>query len=374
MAVFQRDEIWICRHRVSLDSPKQQEERFGRGEAAYEAAVARDAEWKEYFRQLREYNAYQAAQAEAVNPNAITFGQLVYEFLRHITVGQRSANHITSIRTVAEAILIPQIGADTNIAEIDYAKHLLPLKEALQTKPTPKGKMLTPTTINKYAHFLKSIFNYAIKRGYLDRNPMALWDLLRVKKETRQLTKEDIAHIMEHASPHVRWAMEVAYNLGVRTGKSELLSLKWCDVDFENHVVHVYGRKTNTHRDVFISPEFCQRLAEVKAESTCEYIVSYKGKQVHDLHKGFSNACKAAGITYPVRMYDIRHRYASELIMANAPIPAVSKTLGHSRISTTLDAYCECLPSDCVKLPTMLPPLPTSMQQDNIVLPLASNG
>ena len=35
------------------------------------------------------------------------------------------------------------------------------------------------------------------------------------------------------------------------------------------------------------------------------------------MHKSFREACKRAGITYEVRMYDIRHRFASELFAKN---------------------------------------------------------
>ena len=34
------------------------------------------------------------------------------------------------------------------------------------------------------------------------------------------------------ADEHVRLAIEVAYNIGVRPGESELFALKWTDVDF----------------------------------------------------------------------------------------------------------------------------------------------
>lgn len=360
MAVISRDDgRWVCRYRD--ENGNKREHSFGRGEDARLQALAYNEDWNNYHQAVR---AAKLEQEKIQGTNVMTFIGLVDEVIQHITIGKRSQNHITSVSTVAKAIFIPKIGACTDIRKIDYAKNIMPLMQDLQTEPTPKGRRLTPLTVNKYAHYLKGIFNYAVKRGYIERNPMELWEPLKVVKQTRKLSREDIVKIMAYAAPHVKWAIEVAYQLGVRTGKSELLSLKWVHVDFENRVVHVYAPKTNTYRDVFFSESFCQRLLEMKAASTSEYIVSFNGKQVRDMHKAFRKACNDAGITYPVRMYDIRHRYASELLNNQAPIGVVSKSLGHKRTSTTLDQYYEVLREEGRALPDKLPPLPISSPRD----------
>ena len=366
MAVINRDDgRWLCRYRD--ENGKTRECSFGRGEEAQIQAEIYDQQWKDYHAAMREQ---QLRQKILNDPNAITFGKLVKEYLDHIIANERSANHITSIRTVSNAILIPKIGEFTNIAAIDYKDHILPLIVELKTMPSQHGKQLSPITVNKYCNFLKTFFNYAVKRGYLVRNPMALWEPVHVEKQERLLTKEDIVKIMANAVPHIRWAIEVAYELGVRTGESELLSLKWTNVDYENRLVHVYGRKTKTPRVVHIKDTFCDRLQEEWALSESEYIISYNGKQVKSLRRGFTHACEKAGITYPVRMYDIRHRHASELLNANAPIGAVSVALGHSRKSTTLNTYYESLPKERSELPNYLPALPLAAQGLEPVTPI----
>lgn len=48
---------------------------------------------------------------------------------------------------------------------------------------------------------------------------------------------------MEHAEPHLKWAMEVCFNPGTRPGESELLSLRWDEVDFAAGTARIYASK-----------------------------------------------------------------------------------------------------------------------------------
>ncbi len=64
----------------------------------------------------------------------------------------------------------------------------------------------------------------------------------------------------------------------------------------------------------------------------------------------FKMLVKAAGIEGRLRLHDLRHTYASLALSRGASLAAVSKALGHSRISTTLDMYVSALPSDVDQL------------------------
>ena len=66
---------------------------------------------------------------------------------------------------------------------------------------------------------------------------------------------------------------------------------------------------------------------------------------------------KAAGIEHRVRMYDIRHHYATILANNGTPVQVISRLLGHSRTSTTMDVYMEVLPREVIKVTGMIPTL-----------------
>ena len=57
------------------------------------------------------------------------------------------------------------------------------------------------------------------------------------------------------------------------------------------------------------------------------------GHQV-DLERDWEALCKAANIT-GVRIHDIRHSFASQLLNMGEPLEVIAELLGHSRIQTT---------------------------------------
>ena len=58
----------------------------------------------------------------------------------------------------------------------------------------------------------------------------------------------------------------------------------------------------------------------------------------------FKPLLKAAGLSDTLRLYDLRHTYATLLLIAGTNPKIVSERLGHSSITLTLDTYCHMLP------------------------------
>ncbi len=199
-------------------------------------------------------------------------------------------------------------------------------------------------TRQRYLGYLKALFRFAVEHGHTKNNPLAKWRKTREPKRDMHLTLPDLGRIMIHAAPHLRWAIEVEWELGTRPGVSELFAIRWADVDFEQCCVHVKGTKTHeANRLVPITPEFRDRLAQVRSEQKGKYLIEYKGHALTRVNKGLQRAAQRAGIPYPVRMYDIRHLFASTMLANGADLAAVSKILGHSSISTTQKHYYHVL-------------------------------
>jgi len=47
---------------------------------------------------------------------------------------------------------------------------------------------------------------------------------------------------------------------------------------------------------------------------------------------------------HTIRLHDVRHSHATLMLAGGVPVEVISKRLGHSRISTTMDLYVH--PSD----------------------------
>jgi integrase len=66
-----------------------------------------------------------------------------------------------------------------------------------------------------------------------------------------------------------------------------------------------------------------------------EYVFTYKGKKVKNIKKAFKTAMKNAGIT-DFRFHDLRHTFASQVIMRGGDLKDVQELLGHKSMSMTL--------------------------------------
>ena len=59
--------------------------------------------------------------------------------------------------------------------------------------------------------------------------------------------------------------------------------------------------------------------------------------------QGFARLVKTAGVP-PIRLHDLRHTHASQLLMAGVNVKVVSERFGHSSVSFTLDTYAHVMP------------------------------
>ncbi len=357
MSVHQTyDERWICAYKGPDN--KRHDKSFGRGPDAETSARAFDAEMKAFHaQQVAEANEIITPTVPAEPECAVMFGELVKEYMQHSKSNGSSDNHLSSIAYVSRGVFFPFFGKTKLLADFDYGRDILPFMTKLVDEPSRRGQKRSPITVNQYGHFLIALFNYAIERGYIASNPMRLWKKVKVRQKEIQLTVDDAQKIMEHAAPHLKWAMEVCFTLGTRPGDSELLSLKWSDVDYDKKMVHVYGRKTKTDRFIPVSGDFLARLKAKQAEARTDHIIEFRGRPIRMIRKAFREAVKKARIPYPVRMYDLRHLFATSLLDAGAPVGSVSRLMGHSRISTTVNVYYQTRQEELERAITVLPKL-----------------
>ncbi len=62
---------------------------------------------------------------------------------------------------------------------------------------------------------------------------------------------------------------------------------------------------------------------------------TFKGKPIGSIRKAFKNACNRTGIKN-LRFHDLRHTFATRLVLSGVDLATVSKLLGHSTIQMTM--------------------------------------
>jgi len=71
------------------------------------------------------------------------------------------------------------------------------------------------------------------------------------------------------------------------------------------------------------------------------------GKPYQDVKRSFASACRRAGIK-DFRFHDLRHTFASHLVMSGTDITTVKELLGHKTLAMTM-RYAHLAPSHKIK-------------------------
>lgn len=131
----------------------------------------------------------------------------------------------------------------------------------------------------------------------------------------------------------------VALNTGLRRG--ELLQLRWRDVQLEQRILTVRGEdaKSGQTRHVPLNTEAHTILATWKpAKAEADWFVfsaSTSKTRLREARKAWRGVLKKAKVT-AFRFHDLRHTFASKLVMAAVDLNTVRELLGHRKIAMTL--------------------------------------
>jgi integrase len=198
-----------------------------------------------------------------------------------------------------------------------------------------RTKQIKPATVNRSLTCLKSIFNRAISWGkFSGENPVAKVKFFKENNaRLRYLEKDEIERLIANCSPKLKPIVIVALDTGMRKG--EMLNLKWHDIDFRHSIIYLNKTKNGERREVPMNGFVSKALIAVRKNPPSEYIFPHHGDKPSDLRKSFFTACKKSGIVN-FRFHDLRHTFASQLVMSGVDLNTVRELLGHKSLEMTL--------------------------------------
>jgi integrase len=188
-------------------------------------------------------------------------------------------------------------------------------------------------TISKAVKHAKQFLKAAVRKRLADANPFHDLKAAGERDASRQafITQETIAKVLD-ACPDAEWRLIVALARfgGLRT-PSELLNLKWCDVDWPRQRFTVASAKT-AERVVPIFPELRPFLedADALAPEGREYVVNrYRGDNAN-LRTQLLRILRKAGVKpWPRLFHNLRASCQTEL-ENRFPSHVVCRWLGNS--------------------------------------------
>jgi integrase len=283
-----------------------------------------------------------------------------------------SQRTLDGYKSIIETHLIPALGHV-------LLKHLHP--QAIQGYYGKACERLSARTVHHHHRVLSQSLKYAVRQGYLGRNPCELVDAPSPRKKAmRTLTPGEVEVLFEDAKDnHYYPIIYTAVSTGLR--QAELLGLRWRDIDLDMLSLSVsrvlYKRRgvcqfkepktSHSRRRVAMTPKLALFLREYRAERewlyqqigqplTLDSLVfgSPEGKPIDPgvLSHDFARVVKRAGLP-GVRFHDLRHTFASLMLLRGAKPKVISEALGHSSVAFTMDVYShiiEGMQSDAMAL------------------------
>lgn len=161
-------------------------------------------------------------------------------------------------------------------------------------------------------------------------------NLKREKKLPVILSKNEIERMVKVTKNiNHRLIILIGYSAGLRL--SEIINLKWQDIDFEREIIHIHQSKGKKDRIVMLSKRVKQELEMI--EQTASYVcISNRGKKYTErtIQEIITTAANKANIRKRVTPHTLRHSFATHLLEAGTDLRYIKNLLGHSDISTTL--------------------------------------
>ena len=202
----------------------------------------------------------------------------------------------------------------------------------------------TPRQANHLLSVLSKLMNWATTRGLVSAagNPCRGIEHYKEIKRERFLSAAELTRLGEAlreveqeqtSSPYAVAAIRMLLLTGARL--SEILTLKWDDVDQDNRQLRLPRSKTGP-KSIYLTTavaEILQSLPRVKGNP---YVIvgERPGAHLVNLQKPWQRIRARAGLE-DVRLHDLRHSYASVGATGGLSLLFVGKLLGHRQASTT---------------------------------------
>lgn len=232
--------------------------------------------------------------------------------------------------------------------------------------------------ISKVKAYASRVFNFAVKRDFVQKNPFDLVELPR--KRNKQLsdetdeknfyTREQLVEFLSCLEKETNVKAYVLFRLLAFSGmrKGEALALTWRDINFKTNEIRI-NKALSRGKDnkLYIKSTKTNEARTIKMdEKTMNILRMWKKKQKEDYFKLGFNTSKPSQLVFSneknefiqptktrewilyvqekynlkkVTTHGLRHTHCSLLFEAGATLKEVQDRLGHSDIKTTMNIY-----------------------------------
>jgi len=341
------------------------DERKGCPDKRVTEQLAREAESEAARERARVADPFKAHRTRAISEH-------VDDYLAFLRSKGGTSKHIALTATRLNAILA---GCNVErLADLNAAR-------VADWLAQQRGVGMAAATSNHHLQAVAGFGRWLIKHRRIADNPLAPLAPVNTKTDRRHdrgvLSDHEFTAVIQATRPAVAFRglsgddramlyLTAAYT-GLRASELASLTTASFDLDSKQPTVRVQAAYTKNGDEAVLPlrPDLCDLLRPYLAGRPTEAPV-WPGTWVERSAKMLRNDLERAGVAYVDGdgrfrdFHSLRHRFGSELAMANVP-PKVAQTLmRHSTITLTLDRYAHVGLHDTAGALDKLPPLPAS--------------
>jgi integrase/recombinase XerC len=203
-------------------------------------------------------------------------------------------------------------------------------------------------SINRKISSLKTFYKFLLKTNQINENPLTKHQALKVSQKVQvPFSEKEILEVLEMGNEKENFEtsrnklmVELLYSTGIR--RSELINLKISDLDLNNGVIKVLGKRNKERylpllKSVYNSlNNYLSMRDELGSKEPFIFLTS-KGKKTYDtlVYRTINNYFSKVSSKLKKSPHMIRHSFATHMLNEGADLNAIKELLGHSSLAST---------------------------------------
>src|SRR4030095_1837779 len=199
-------------------------------------------------------------------------------------------------------------------------------------------KTISGTSINKEVSSLRKLLRMARKKGIHDQ--VTTFPMEKEPSRKRTLSPDEYKKLLDNCPPWLRRVCAMAYETSL--SRSDLLELKWQEIDLQGGFIERDRNKTAEHEAEhvipIVTPELWALIEELQAErrrvpNVDGLVLTVDGRPIPKIffEYWFRASCKKAEIKN-FHFHDLRHTAISRWAAAGIPTAAAMQAAGHKSV------------------------------------------
>ena len=299
---------------------------------------------------------------ELSEDSSMTLAEWLEKWLTEYKVNTVRESTLERYRTDLTNHIIPRLGYKkiSFITTNDIQKMYVDIKENGRIhNRNEKGTALSDSVVRSIHMMLHQAFEDAVKERLISKNPTKGTTIPRKSRgELKVLNKEELDRFLAEVDKDEIWRdfFHTELTTGLRRG--EICGLKWCDFDEKRGTlsicrnatakkgggVSIGETKTDTGNRLIYLPESTVKLLKArKKQALTEWVFPNPYRPEDPMlpngayHK-LKRILKSADLP-SIRFHDLRYTFATHALTSGVDAKTLSKILGHTNASFTLDTY-----------------------------------